>query len=88
MQSWQENGQMLQLFTNGRLFLLRLRTGYLSLIKYCANKIEYTRCSLFSIEERFAVWLKHFVDNVDNKIHNYSVWTTPSPRNTASNLDY
>ena len=46
-------------------------TGYRILIKYSTNKTVYTRSSLFSISEWFAVWLKHTVNYLDNENHNY-----------------
>ena len=46
-------------------------TGYPSLIKYPTNKTAYTRSSLPSIAEPFAVWLKHTVDYLENENQDY-----------------
>ena len=68
-------------------------TGYL--IKYSTNKTPYTRSSLSSIAERFAVWLKYFVNYLDNENHNYEqhlvrgiqlqTWTTKKSKISPSN---
>ena len=45
--------------------------GYISLIKYYTNKTAYTKSSLSSIAEQFAVRSKHSVGYLDNENHYY-----------------
>ena len=69
-------------------------TAYLSLIIYYIDKTAHTRSILSSIAEQFAVWLKHFVDYLDNENHNYQqhlvqgiqlqTWTTKKSKISPS----
>ena len=56
----------IKIFKYGFLNLVKV-TGYLSLIKYSTSKTAYTKSSLSSIAERFAMWLKQSVDYLEDE---------------------
>ena len=59
MKSWQENGQMLQLFTNGRLFLLTWQSILYQHIHVHVHVCIHTTCLDKQLQNHALLFLPH-----------------------------